>query len=327
MELPAPPGLRQPEDDLIRLTYRLWTEGGELVRLANCWIPRSRAAVEWTAAWFKAAEGDREIQWSGPFTRPAAEDDGVSATSGGSCGSAIEPCEVRGIDNCYDGCDEDDPWDPGDDDGGGHDPCYDCFPDEDPGGGGWNPGDSDGCDPDAIDGGCDESQVTEKPSDMPRDDMLDEEEAEEPKCPPNPSEIDERHAYCEGAVPAGQRLSRINAALDRIDAIGGECASLAKAGRDLLKEGTLRIFPRVRPDGSRRGYRGAAPRNGDWLIIVDDVVENSYAQIPGEGRYSIDWLLVHELDHHKGRHHVGHGTNQHDEWHTPNSRTCSKFDG
>jgi hypothetical protein len=110
--------------------------------------------VEWAAAWFKAAEGDRDIRWSGPFTKSAAaEDDGVSTTSDGSCGSAIEPCEVRGIDNCVDGCGgEEDPWDPGDDDSGGYDPCYDCFGDEDPGGGGWNPGDSDACDPDAIDG-------------------------------------------------------------------------------------------------------------------------------------------------------------------------------
>jgi hypothetical protein len=160
MELPAPPGLRQPEDDLIRLTYRLWTEEGDLVRLANCWVPRSRAAVEWAEAWFRAAEGDRNIRWSEPFSDVGSgagqgDEMGIAGSADGDCveeNSFENPCPIDAVivvpgDDSGGG----DPWDPGGDDSGGDDPCYNCYGDEDPGGGGWTPGDSD-CDPDAIDG-------------------------------------------------------------------------------------------------------------------------------------------------------------------------------
>ncbi len=142
--------------ETVRFNYRLWGEDGSLVRLANCVIPRSQAAFQWTAAWFRSAEAGNNIRWVN--SSGEGVDDGSLGTMDeleyGHCHSSPEPCHVEGFIVDGDGGGDGDPDWGDDDDWGGDDPCWDCTG----GGGGTDPGTgSDDCDPHAIDGGCEDA--------------------------------------------------------------------------------------------------------------------------------------------------------------------------
>jgi len=147
--------------ETVRFNYRLWSEDDSLVRLANCVIPRSEAALRWTAAWFRSAEAGNNIRWVNSSGEEV--DDGSLGTmdefddGGGSCVSnphPDNPCHIDGVIVPPDdgGGDNGDPDWGDDDDWGGDDPCWDCTG----GGGGTDPGSGEDCDPDAIYGGCEE---------------------------------------------------------------------------------------------------------------------------------------------------------------------------
>jgi len=136
-------------------------------------------------------------------------------------------------------------------------------------------------------------------------------------------------AYCDG-TPVNQnptRLARVNAALDRMEALGGTCASLASIGRQLVASGTLRIFPA----SAYRGFSGSSPIGGHhisphinrWMSLSSDWTDRWYDSVHKPSYWSdrynrtLQSLLAHELDHLNGSEHIDR-----EKVHTPNSQAC-----
>lgn len=123
-------------------------------------------------------------------------------------------------------------------------------------------------------------------------------------------------AYCRATVPSGARADTINAALNRIEQRGGECATIAAQGRTLLAAGRLKVF---------------APQSGDtggWgdsdigVLIADYWVDHFSSTVTSDNR-NLDLSLSHEIEHSLGRSsHVDAGG-----YDTLNSRTCSGLSG
>lgn len=123
------------------------------------------------------------------------------------------------------------------------------------------------------------------------------------------------HAYCTSTVPTGERLVRTLTGLQRIASRGGECATIAAFGQQLLLSGRIRYFAHVEsihgPYGGWGGPEIGAVLGAFW---VDD-----FGGAPS-GHPNFDNKLVHEIEHAMGRDHVDASGSD-----TPNSRSCSGF--
>lgn len=127
--------------------------------------------------------------------------------------------------------------------------------------------------------------------------------------------IDWAQAFCRSAAPTGARADTINAALDRMEQRGGECASLAAEGRRLLGQGHLRVFSPVAGDAG--GWGDA--RIG---VLIADYWVDAFSDTVSSDNRNLEHALSHEIDHELGRDHTDQAG-----YETPNSRTCSGLTG
>lgn len=172
---------------------------------------------------------------------------------------------------------------------GGNDPCYDCEPD------GEAP-------PPAS-----EDDADKAPLDCTN--------------PPN----DRQRAFCKGYMDDA-RKKNINDALQKIAERGDECKKLAEAGLKLLtaEPSKIKLFDgdTYAFDDPTKKFGGAAELGGEWVVIDDAWTDKYETTLSSDGR-NLQHTLVHELDHHLGRNHIGHGTDTEDKYNTPNSRSCA----
>jgi hypothetical protein len=151
--------------------------------------------------------------------------------------------------------------------------------------------------------------------------------------PPNctsPKNVYEQ-SYCKGTRPGDTQLALLNQAFDAIEQRGDVCLALAAIGRQVVANGTLRIFNQ----SDFHGFSGSAPTNGasvhpelnEWMTLSADWFtrwpDAAHATKPSEDRYAprtLQRTLVHELDHLMGYAHSAQENNP--EW-TPNENQCS----
>lgn len=147
-----------------------------------------------------------------------------------------------------------------------------------------------------------------------------------PTCDPLPSDRDSR-AWCEGMVPSGFRIMRIQDALSAMGNIGGICATLAALGDSLVSNDRIRLFNRS--GDSTLVMAGVAPLGGGgsgpeaWMALsinfTDLYYDQDHTTTHEPVRRDLQELLAHELDH-------LHGTTPvHADqagYTTPNSETC-----
>jgi hypothetical protein len=107
-----------------------------------------------------------------------------------------------------------------------------------------------------------------------------------------------------------------------MEELGGECANIARTGRDLLAAGKLRYFPR------REGYSGGFGRSDIGAMMADYWVDN-YATTATAERNSfvpngrnLRHALTHEIELAMKKEHV-HVNGTEDPYNTANSKLCS----
>lgn len=138
-------------------------------------------------------------------------------------------------------------------------------------------------------------------------------------------------AWCKaGAVLLPLRKARILDALNKMDALGGECSVLAAKGRSLL-DGSLRVYdpgPAIAYTGAGFGDSGGfGLLSSRWTDEFIEPGSTSFTTVyNGVGvtvKAGLQYVLAHELDHIKGRYHID-GPNQQGGIGaiTPNSIAC-----
>lgn len=146
-----------------------------------------------------------------------------------------------------------------------------------------------------------------------------------PTCNPMPLD-DKLEAFCRGAIPDTTRERKIRQALDRIANRGDECRRIADAGRRLLTSGFLVLYsrPSIQWVGGNVTFSGVAPLGGEWVSMEDIWTDRYEHTVTTEAQpRNLEHSLVHELEHHMGRHHVGAGTSNEDLFNTPHSKSCT----
>lgn len=212
------------------------------------------------------------------------------------------------------------------DDGGFNDPCDDPFYNCDPGGGGSSGGDTGGdgsdidCSGTLLPAGCEKEEEFPSLSD---NDFIQNADSI-PDCEQEqitPWKID----YCNSLAPTGVRLNKTNLAFDYIEERGVECAAIVNHGRNILKNGHLRFFPRPNRSWDVAGGRGIENVEDGVVLLMDEWVDNwndkSFVVQDRNGTFinaNFEFALIHEIEHAMGRAHV-----QGSEWVTPNSLQCS----
>jgi hypothetical protein len=114
-----------------------------------------------------------------------------------------------------------------------------------------------------------------------------------PDCS-DPQTVLEIKAYCGGRVPAGDELTRMNNALQRIRGRGAACTGVADAATALIAAGTLRIFT----PSADTPFGGAAPTGGDWAILSAEFLTTFETTKDSRG-LNLDGAITHEMDHHR----------------------------
>lgn len=122
-------------------------------------------------------------------------------------------------------------------------------------------------------------------------------------------------AYCRASAPTGTRRDAVNAALDRMEQRGPECANLAAQGRLLLGQDRLQVFAPVTGDAGGWG----SPTIG--VLVADYWIDQFSTTVSADNR-NLDHTLSHEIEHVLGREHIDQAG-----YETPNSRTCSGLSG
>jgi hypothetical protein len=131
-------------------------------------------------------------------------------------------------------------------------------------------------------------------------------------------------AYCAGTRPDATQLQNIDRALTRLEQLGGVCATLAQKGRAMLADSTaIRLYPQSFDKNS--GYGSTE----GWLVLRSDMATEDRYLYPGKGKYGLDWVLAHELDHvlnHKGSTTNEAGHLKGDDYNTLNSKLCARIE-
>lgn len=146
-----------------------------------------------------------------------------------------------------------------------------------------------------------------------------------PNCRPLPPLGTPQRAWCDGRVPTGLDSARVVTALNRIRNKTGICAVIANEAEALIAAGGFRIWTRT-----TEPFSGAAPRNGDWVVLADYWINNFHGtELDAEG-LNLDGAIVHEIDHHMGFFGSTVGQTYHllengveNPYHTMHSRQCS----
>jgi hypothetical protein len=173
-----------------------------------------------------------------------------------------------------------------------------------PGGGGGGGGGGGAGVPECPDYGC------EEPS-PPHDEDYIEPGSDIPDCT-QPVFLDWERAYCDSQPPSGERLTRTQNSLQRVETRGSECANIAAFGRQLLAAGKIRYFP----SGDYGNVGGwGDPEMG--ALLDEAWVDDFGGTATGYGNF--DMKLVHEIEHAMGRGHVEGSTE------TPHSASCAGF--
>ncbi|MBA3645731.1 MAG: hypothetical protein H0W63_06080 [Gemmatimonadaceae bacterium] len=112
-------------------------------------------------------------------------------------------------------------------------------------------------------------------------------------------------SWCYGTAPDPVASNRIYDALQRMNAKGGICSTLANIGYSLMVSGAIRMV-----DGLTWGIGGAAsPSQGNngWLVLADywttTAYDSAHATVVTEREKesrTLQQLLAHELDHLNG---------------------------
>jgi hypothetical protein len=167
--------------------------------------------------------------------------------------SQVQPsnCETPG---CSTGSTGSSWGDGGGDTGGGGGPCYSCEPDQ----------------PLEI-----ENDAVDK-------------DAPPPDCAQQ--QTDDRYkAYCSGTVPSGERKTRTDLALARIEKRGDVCAAIVRRARELITAQTFRYYTDqgYRFGGASQGWQGWAAFDERWADRATTAA----------GETELDRMIVHEIDH------------------------------
>jgi len=119
-------------------------------------------------------------------------------------------------------------------------------------------------------------------------------------------------AWCKASpVLLPLRKQRIIAALNRMNALGGECSVIAAKGLAML-DGSLRVYdpgPTIAYDGWGFGD------NGGFLLLrstwTDEYIETGSASyktklngVPVTVKAGLQWVLAHEIEHVLSRGHI-----------------------
>lgn len=150
-----------------------------------------------------------------------------------------------------------------------------------------------------------------------------------PNCS-SPRNSDET-AYCSGSPPTSTALTNIQAAIARMSALGGVCATMAAALTRTLTSvpATMTVYAggddRFRGFNAASAYDGTA--NGSEWVTISSFFANGYhdrahattaANDPKYYPRTLQQILAHEADHLAGLDHLPSNPSM-----TPNSQACS----
>jgi hypothetical protein len=151
----------------------------------------------------------------------------------------------------------------------------------------------------------------------------------DPSCA-SPRNIQET-LWCNGYTPDATRRPRVDAAIARLKAKGGICATIGTMAEAIVARGSLRIYPDNL--GITHGIGGTAPRGGgatgpnSWIALMavwtDEHYDAAHKTTGESPSRTLQHSIAHEVDHLRGEGHVGEGTPNEDPRNTPNSQACS----
>ncbi|MEP6766690.1 MAG: hypothetical protein ABJB66_20405 [Gemmatimonadaceae bacterium] len=142
-------------------------------------------------------------------------------------------------------------------------------------------------------------------------DDVDDPQTGKPNCASPSTLTIGQKSWCGGSVPTGENLVRVNAAIARMKALGGVCASRADRLTNYIADGRLRFFANnINPLTNARPYPegGWAPKgageNG-WISLMDTWVTNAYdTSHHATDNRTLQWAMAHEADHTFGLDHL-----------------------
>jgi len=110
-----------------------------------------------------------------------------------------------------------------------------------------------------------------------------------------------RRDWCSARIPAaGAELDRINAAIQRMRAIGGECAVMAAALDGAVAAGWVRVSSQI----TYSGWAGGRPGESTPILIHENFVTRWYSDsrkaIYDDLYLTLQLILAHEMDHAMG---------------------------
>ena len=132
-------------------------------------------------------------------------------------------------------------------------------------------------------------------------------------------------AHCAYNLPTSSQNEKITSTLADIASHGGECSNIADVGESLLKSGDIRVYPQnVHPDaGGGYSHGGAPVYISDLWFSISSNSNLSVRGIEGEVvELGLDVALVHEIEHHLGRPHIGINGRE-SSFTTPNLMKCT----
>lgn len=323
----------------ILLEYRFRSRNGMVIEAARCRVPDSRLAVEQVfghlaehglgarrvglkAAVAAGLTGMADGWVVSVDTAPLPQGDVVGGSPCEGSGTEEDPCILEGVEpeSCDSWYQE---WDESLEECvcANGSPYWDCwihpddpeYPDDPPGGGGGGGGSGGPVDFDPVD-----------PDEDAESWFL---EALEVICdgPPlaNPAQEVRRQAWCNAVPVSSTDSAKVAAALDRIEAVGGICATLAARGRTYLAMGNIRRFEPF------SGNPAAVARNHRVAIHSIYFGEKEIDSGSPHDPRTLQFILAHELDHLLPASEGGQGPGHIDALNlqTKNSATCGGFGG
>jgi hypothetical protein len=308
--------VEEARGEVMYFRYVQRTPDGTTLRVANCVIPRSDAALELARQRFAGKRSSTDL----PTIQPGvAGSVGALSSGSGNCvsdNSMDNPCvheEVGGrsceLDPRQAHCESEtqDPWDgdfvidecirdpnrPGCKDGGSG-PCWDCWD----GGGGGVGGDA------SLPIVYEDLTYGEDREELP----------DSVKCgeaPPGATPYTQAvvSACAASRPPTSSQRRALDSAMEEIDRITG-CEEIARRARSFLVEGTLRVFPhsagRFGNGGSLGGY-GGSDFPGIAIMISDIWFGSRVTARDRDGTsvtLNLRFAVVHEVEHTMGRNHL-----------------------
>ena len=345
--------VREAEGRVVHATFALRSEkapahaatrfdGGEerggVVRVARCRLPESveagslvkRALQEFRAeSWLPSQSAAASSETAGGAAYAAAPVRTASMTqcaqwvevwwcqTVSSSGGSITRCEFESYECTRYVSVSEDPWDGGDPPGSGDDP--------------------DPCPTGPTDQLCDDGGGAVPPPSNPPPNVPPPPPAGNDVIPDTtdvPPDCSKTHTvnwardYCNSRSPNTTERSRVDTALNNIEARGGVCEDIAAAGRALLSGGQFRFYTPDRSSTIREERSAGGYGHPDMGVYFDEAWPIHWHSGVAAGRDSLgnrlernfEQVVAHEIDHYRG---LGHSDETAGGFRTLNSGRCS----